>query len=157
MKKNIKVESLCTFRCNCNCIMCSVATKNNQDKTEESFKEVKRDIDIAAKLGANTFAFSGGEPTLREDLLQLVRYARKKIPNIEIQSNGRMYYYKNYCQKLIEAGVKNFVISLHSPYEDISDRIMGARGAYLQTITGIKNLKNLKQKVKINTVILKLN
>jgi len=157
-----KVESLCIFRCNCNCIMCSVANaikKNSRDKNEgiKPFEEVKKDIDIAVRAKANTFAFSGGEPTLRKDLIELVKYAKKKIPNIEIQSNGRLFYYKGYCEELIRAGVNIFVVSFYSPLEDVHDRIMGVKGAYRQTLQGLKNLEELKQTVKINIVILKLN
>ncbi len=159
-RKYGKVESLCIFRCNCNCIMCSVANAiNSRDKNGsiKSFEEVKNDIDIAARSEANIFAFSGGEPTLRKDLIELVKYAKKKIPNIEIQSNGRLFYYKRYCEELIQAGVNNFVVSFYSPLEDVHDRIMGVKGAYKQTLQGLKNLKELKQIVKVNIVILKLN
>jgi len=152
-----KVESLCTFKCNCRCIMCSVANSIDEQKNEKTFDEVKKDIDIAQRTGAHTFAFSGGEPTLRKDLLELVKYAKGKIANIEIQSNGRMYYYKDYCRELIKAGVNIFVVSFYSPFEDIHDQIMGVRGAYTQTLQGLKNLKELGPTVKINTVILKLN
>jgi len=152
-----KVESLCTFKCNCRCIMCSVANSIDEQKNEKTFDEVKKDIDIAQRTGAHTFAFSGGEPTLRKDLLELVKYSKGKIANIEIQSNGRMYYYKDYCRELIKAGVNIFVVSFYSPFEDIHDQIMGVRGAYTQTLQGLKNLKELGPTVKINTVILKLN
>jgi MoaA/NifB/PqqE/SkfB family radical SAM enzyme len=156
-RKYGKVESLCTFKCNCRCIMCSVANSIKNGKDAKPFEDVKKDIDIAVKAKAHTFAFSGGEPTLRKDLFQLVKYAKKKISNIEIQSNGRMYYYKDYCQKLIKAGVNIFVVSFYSPFENIHDQIMGAKGAYAQTLQGLKNLKELGQTVKINIVILKLN
>lgn len=156
-RKYGKVESLCIFKCNCRCIMCSVANSIKNGKDTKSFEDVKKDIDIAVEAKAHTFAFSGGEPTLRKDLFQLVEYAKKKIPNVEIQSNGRIYYYKDYCQKLIKAGVNVFVVSFYSPFENIHDQIMGVKGAYAQTLQGLKNLKELKQTVKINIVILKLN
>ncbi len=156
-RKYGKVESLCTFQCNCQCIMCSVANSIKEKKNTKSFEEVKKDIDIAIKTKAHHFAFSGGEPTLRKDLIQLVKYVRGKIPNIEIQSNGRMYYYENFCQELVKAGVNVFVVSVHSPFEDVHDKIMGVKGSYRQMLQGLKNLRKLGQTIKINTVILKLN
>jgi MoaA/NifB/PqqE/SkfB family radical SAM enzyme len=137
--------------------MCSVSGSIDDKKKIKTFKDVKKDIDIAAKAKARTFAFSGGEPTLRKDLLELASYAKKKIRNIEIQSNGRMYYYKDYCERLIEAGVNVFVVSFYSPFEDVHDRIMGVKGSYGQTLQGLKNLIGLGQTVKINIVILKFN
>lgn len=152
-----KVESLCTFQCNCRCIMCSVAGKTGDSKNTKTSEDVKKDIDIAVRAKARTFAFSGGEPTLRKDLFELVQYAKKKIRNVEIQSNGRIYYYKDYCKRLIKAGVNVFVVSFCSPFEDVHDQIMGVRGSYAQTLQGLKNLRALKQTIKVNIVLLKPN
>jgi len=156
-RKYGKVETLCTFKCNCRCIMCSVANSINGKEDIKTFEDVKKDINIAVKAGAHTFAFSGGDPTVRKDLFELVKYAKRKIPNIEIQSNGRMYYYKNYCQRLIEAGVNIFVISFHSHLPEVQDKIMAVKGSYDQTLRGLENLRELGQTVKINIVILKQN
>ncbi len=159
-----KVESLVIFRCNCKCIMCSTGLQIQRSigSTDyhaiRPFADVVKDIDKAKKMNARGFAFSGGEPNLRRDLPELVSYAKKKgLSHIEVQSNGRMYFYKEYCKKLIDSGVNNFVISFHSHIEEVADRIMGMPGTYKQAIQGIKNLNELGQKVKINIVLLKLN
>jgi MoaA/NifB/PqqE/SkfB family radical SAM enzyme len=153
-----KIETLSAFKCNCNCIMCSLANlmKNKMSK-ERPFKEIKKEIDYARKAGAEIFSFSGGEPTLRRDLIGLIKYAKKRIPKVEIQSNGRMFYYKNYCKKLIQAGVDIFTISIFSPFKEIHDKIVGVKCAYKETLKGLKNLKELDQEIRINIVILKLN
>lgn len=159
-----KVESLVIFKCNCKCLMCSTGLQiersiNSNDYCAfKPFKEVIKDIDKAKKMKAKGFAFSGGEPTLRKDLSELVAYAKSAgFPHIEVQSNGRMYFYKEYCQKLIDAGVNNFVISFHSHIEKIQDMIMGVPGSYKQAIQGMKNLCNLGQALKINIVLTKFN
>lgn len=157
-----KVESLTIFRCNCKCIFCSVGRQidyyiehGGGIKTTE---EVKEDIDLAVKVKARAFALSGGEPTLRPDIFELVRYAKKRgLPRVEVQSNGRMYYYRDFCEKMIKAGVDDFVVSFHSCKEDIHDKMMGVKGTFEQASCGIKNLKDLGQTVKINLVILKPN
>jgi sulfatase maturation enzyme AslB (radical SAM superfamily) len=121
-------------------------------------KEVMNDIDKAQKMNARGFAFSGGEPTLRGDLPQLVSYAKSKgLSHIEVQSNGRMYFYKKYCRELVDSGVNNFVISFPSHLEKIHDKIMGAKGTHRQALQGIKNLNALGQSIKINLVIIKDN
>jgi MoaA/NifB/PqqE/SkfB family radical SAM enzyme len=163
-KETGKLESLIIFRCNCKCIMCSVGLQINRSRGSvdyhaiRPFADVIADIKKAKKMNARGFAFSGGEPTLREDLPDLVKHAKKVgIGHIEVQSNGRRYVYKGYCQKLIDAGVNNFVISFHSHYPKIHDKMMGVEGTSKQVIQGIKNLNSLGQKVKINIVITKLN
>jgi len=163
-KETGKLESLVIFRCNCNCIMCSVGLQINRSRGNTDyhairpFSDVIKDIEKAKEMNARGFAFSGGEPTLREDLPELAKYAQKiGIEHIEVQSNGRRYVYKEYCQKLIDHGVNNFVISLHSHRSEVHDRMLGVKGAFEQATRGIKNLNDLGEKVKINIVITKLN
>jgi len=159
-----KVECLVIFRCNCRCIMCSIGSQidrsiGRKDYTSQMpFADIIKDIDRAKKMNARGVAFSGGEPNLRSDLPEIVKYAKSiGLKHIEVQSNGRVYYYKDYCQKLIDAGVTNFVISFHSHKEDVHDMIMGVPGTYRQMVAGIKNLNSLGKKAYINIVLTKLN
>lgn len=159
-----KVESLIIFRCNCRCIMCSTGLQIDRSIGSSDYHairpiaDVKKDIDRAKKMKATGFAFSGGEPTLRKDLAELAAYAKKVgLKHIEVQSNGRMYSYKEYCQKLIDAGVNHFVISFHSHIRETHDLIMGVPGTYDQALAGIKNLNDLGQPVKINVVLTRHN
>lgn len=163
-KDNKKVESLVIFKCNCRCLMCSVGVQINRSAGSDnsnivrSFESVKKDIDKAAELGASEFAFSGGEPTLRKDLADLVEYAGSKgFDKIEIQSNGRIYANRYYGEKMIKSGVNSFVVSFHSPKRDINDTIMGVPGAFDEQVAGIRNLNDLGQPVKVNVVITKFN
>ncbi|OGF25555.1 hypothetical protein A2331_01680 [Candidatus Falkowbacteria bacterium RIFOXYB2_FULL_34_18] len=159
-----KVECLIIFKCNCRCIMCSTGMQidrsiNSRDYCAvKPFEEVIKDIDRAKKMNARGVAFSGGEPNLRKDLILLIKYAKTiGLRHIEVQSNGRVYAYKKYCQRLVNGGVTHFVISLHSYIEEIHDKIMGAPGTFKQTTEGIRNLNSLGVKVNINIVLTKLN
>lgn len=163
-KKSGKVESLVIFRCNCRCIMCSTGLQIDRSQGQSDyhairpFEDIKKDIEKARDQNAFGFAFSGGEATLRADLPELVRYAREQgLEHIEVQSNGRIYANRCYAEKLINAGVNNFVVSLHSNNPEISDYIMGVPGAFDQTVQGIKNLNELGRAVKINIVLMKQN
>lgn len=159
-----KVESLIIFKCNCKCLMCSTGLQIQRSLGSADyhairpFADVKKDIDKAKRMNARGFAFSGGEPNLRRDLPELVAYAKQVgLAHIEVQSNGRIYAYKDYCRKLIDSGVNNFVVSFHSCRKEVADKIMGAPGTFDQAFRGIKNLNDLGQKVKINLVMLALN
>src|SRR3989339_1396970 len=159
-----KIECLIIFKCNCRCIMCSTGLQidrnigNNDYRSSMPFKEIVKDIDRAVKTNARGIAFSGGEPNLRRDLPLLIEYAKSAgLKHIEVQSNGRIYAYRDYCEKLIKSGVTNFVISFHSHLEAVHDKIMGVPGTYRQVVEGIKNLNDLGKKVYINIVLTKLN
>jgi MoaA/NifB/PqqE/SkfB family radical SAM enzyme len=119
---------------------------------------MKKDIRFAKAQNARVISFSGGEPTVRKELVELVRYASSLgFEIIEIQSNGRMFYYEGFAKDLIDAGTNVFVISLHANVAELHDRQMGVRGAFDQTVKGIKNLKKNGAYVLINIVINKLN
>ncbi len=158
-----KVETLMWMRCNCNCIFCSLGDKIRIARTDKGYctkptDQIMEDIDYAASINAQTFSFSGGEPTLRKDLPFLIRYAKSKgIERIQVQSNGRRFYYEKYCRLLAEAGANEFAISFHSPKEDIEDMMMGAKGSYRQALAGIRNIIKLDREVKVSIVITKLN
>lgn len=159
-----KVECLVIFKCNCRCIMCSTGLQidrslgSNDYRSHMPFADIIKDIDRAKKMNAKGVAFSGGEPNLRKDLPEIVKYAKSiGLGHIEVQSNGRIYYYKDYCQKLVDSGVTNFVISFHSHKEEVHDKIMGVPGTYKQVVAGIKNLNSLGKKVYLNIVLTKLN
>lgn len=157
-----KVETLMWFRCNCNCMFCSVGHKiavarKKKGYGSKSAEDIKKDIDYAASIGA-IFSFSGGEPTIRPDLPSLIEYAKsKEIKDIQVQSNGRRYFYEEYCKLLIDSGATEFAVSFHSPREEIQDKLMGVKGSYGQTLQGIKNLRKMNQQVKVTMVITKLN
>lgn len=101
---------------------------------------------------------TGGEPTIRPDILELVRYAKKTgFKTIQIQSNGRLFAYKSFCKDIIEAGATEFSPALHGHIAALHDYLTGAEGSFNQVVSGIKNLKSLGQLVITNTVITKSN
>ncbi len=158
-----KVESIVTLNCNCNCIFCSFGHKMAKARRERGYgykpkEEIKKDIDYAVSIGAPLYCLTGGEPTLRNDLPELVKYARDRgIGQIQVQSNGRRFFYRDYCRKMIDAGATEFAISIHSPREEVNDYLMGVKGAYRQAMQGIRNLRDMGQQVKISIVITRLN
>jgi MoaA/NifB/PqqE/SkfB family radical SAM enzyme len=165
LKEKIKkVESLMWFHCNNNCIFCSWGHKRNPSGSENyavaTTKEIMEDIDYAASIGAKLFSFSGGEPTIRRDLVELVKYAKKRnIKNIQIQTNGRMLVYKDQVKKLMEAGVNDFAVTILSRRESVHDKLTAAKGSFKQVMRGIKNINAARQNIRLrlNIVITKFN
>jgi MoaA/NifB/PqqE/SkfB family radical SAM enzyme len=102
--------------------------------------------------------FTGGEPTIRKDILDLVAFAKRSgYKNIQIQTNGRMFAYMDFCKKIVNAGATEFSPALHGHTAELHDYLTGCNGAFIQTVAGIKNLKKLDQLVLTNTVIVKSN
>jgi len=144
------------FECNNSCRFCVQAQKRKFGS--KTTVQIKKGLDAARKTGCKGVIFTGGEPTIREDILELVSYARKTGFNtIQIQTNGRMLAYMNFCKSLSDAGANEFSPALHGHTAPLHDFLTSSPGSFRQTIQGIKNIKKLGRRVVTNTVVTKPN
>ncbi|MEM3556116.1 MAG: radical SAM protein [Candidatus Micrarchaeia archaeon] len=142
-------------KCNQNCVFCTVALDNERELSNE---EVKRKIEFLSKAGADMITFTGGEPTLRKDLVELIKFAKqKKFKRIELQTNGVLLSDKKLARGVINAGVDDVLVSLHSHKKEVSEKLTNAPGSFKKTIQGIKNLIDAGGRVCISHVINSLN
>lgn len=144
------------FLCNNNCRFCVQAHKKKFGNRDTD--ELKRCLSDAAREGYESVVFTGGEVTIRLDVIDLVRYAKASgFKVIQIQTNGRRFSDMAFCQECIAAGVNQFNPALHGHNPEIHDYLTRSDGAFMQTVRGIRNLKKLNQMVMTNTVITKTN
>ncbi|MCK4539533.1 radical SAM protein [Candidatus Parcubacteria bacterium] len=144
------------FFCNNICKFCVQGDKRKKFGNKD-IEQIKENI-IQAKKTCNGVVFTGGEPTIRKDIIEIISFAKKSgFKVIQIQTNGRMFVYKSFCKELISAGVTEFSPALHGHTPSLHDYLTGAKGSFDQTVGGIKNLKDLNQLVITNTVITKSN
>ncbi len=144
------------FLCNNNCIFCVQAHKKKYGN--RSTDEIKADLEKSKDNGCKGIIFTGGEVTIRKDLLELVRYAKGLgFKSIQLQTNARMLSYMGLCKSLVDAGVTEFSPALHGHNAKLHDSLTRARGSFAQTVKAIQNLKKLNQLVITNTVVVKQN
>ena len=153
---NRRLDLKIGFSCNNNCIFCAQAHKRHLgDRTTE---ELKKDLLSALEDNCNEVVFTGGEPTIRKDIFELVSFARDIGYNlIQIQTNGRMLSYKNVVENLIKAGATEFSPALHGHTAEIHEAQTRVKRSWEQTVEGIKNLRELDQYIVSNSVITKFN
>lgn len=150
-----RVDIKVGFLCNNNCRFCVQAHKRHFGN--KTTAQIKRDLDESRKR-CNSVVFTGGEPTVRKDIFKLVSYARDLgYKTIQIQTNGRMLAYNDFCRKIIHAGATEFSPALHGHIPELHDFLTRGKGSFLQAVQGIKNLKELRQNVITNTVVTKPN
>jgi len=144
------------FGCNNNCLFCAQGHKKKfGDKTTAALKGY---LSQAAQEGYKAVVFTGGEPTIRPDILELVAFAKALgFTSIQMQSNGRRFADLDFCKAMIAAGANEFSPALHGANARIHDFLTRSPGAFAQTTRGIRNLKKLGQTVFTNTVITKTN
>lgn len=148
-----RVDIKVGFYCNNRCAFC-VQGRKRETLPAKSRREVEASLREALAAGKREAVFTGGEPTLHPDFLALVAFARKiGFKEIQIQSNGRLFAYPDFCLKMIQAGATQFGPSLHGATAKEHDFLTRAEGSFAQTVQGIKNLKKLNQYVLTNSVI----
>jgi len=151
-----RVDIKTGFVCNNNCRFCVQAHK--KPLGNRSTEDIKKDLDAAIKTGCDSVVFTGGEVTIREDLVQLVAYAKKlKFQTIQIQTNARALSYMKFCQQLIEAGANEFGPAIHGHTAKLHDFLTQSPGSFEQSTQAVKNLKLLNQRIIINTVVVEPN
>jgi len=154
-----------TDRCNSRCIHCRVDSetikKEGELSTEEIFGLIDNVVDSwdypDKKFVIN---FTGGEPLLREDVFDILRYAKEKaIPKghmIAFASNGYLVN-DEVAAKLADSGVGLIFISLDSTNPQINDLIRGSKGAYKKQIAAIQSCKKARIIVIISCTVMKQN
>jgi len=150
-----RMDLAVTYRCNNDCAHCYNARERNfpELSTEQWFKI----LDQLWALGVPHIVFTGGEATLRNDLPELIHHAESNGQITGLNTNARRLSDEKYLQKLVDAGLDHVQITVESCDEQIHDEMMRAKGAFKQTIAGLKNALASKLYVMTNTTMLRTN
>ncbi len=141
------------WNCNLRCLHCYAAGQTHADEKELSTEEWKKILDKLKLIGIPQVTFTGGEPTLRKDLVELIDYAKWFVTRLN--TNG-IKLSRDYCDALRKASLDNLQITFYSSQRDIHNKLVGADGFDL-TLEGIKNSLYLNMSVSINTPLCTLN
>ena len=150
-----RMDLAVTYRCNNDCPHCYNARLRTYP--ELGTEDWKRIIDQLWALNIPHLIFTGGEPTLREDLVELIQYAEDKGQITGLNTNGRRLSDPDYCQRLVDAGLDHIQITVESHDPKTHDQMVSSKGAWNQTISGVQNALNSPLFVMTNTTMLKNN
>lgn len=106
-----------TSDCNLHCVHCRQAKKIRKG-TDLAFDEICRIIDDADKMGVFRLTFSGGEPLLREDIIEILLYAlRSSVGRVFLSTNGLLLNRPNLHLLMHYRKRLTFKLSLDGPPE----------------------------------------
>ena len=112
----------------------------------------------AASSHHDAVHLSGGEPTMRKDLFEIISFSREQgIKEIVLQTNGVLLENEGLVHRLSDSGITCALVSMHSHNEEVYDKVTGTVGDFNRAISGIKNLLENGIDVKISMVINSLN
>jgi MoaA/NifB/PqqE/SkfB family radical SAM enzyme len=151
-----RVDVKLSFSCNNRCRFCVQGDKRHRfaDRTTREAKALLRE----ARRRADELVFTGGEPSIRPDFLELVAEARRLgFRVVQLQTNGQMLAYPAFARGCREAGVTEVSPALHGHVAPLHEFLTGRTGSFEHTVRGIENARAEGLPVITNTVVTKPN
>ncbi len=153
-KKPVVVWNV-TRRCNLKCVHCYAHAKDEAFPDELSNAEGRAVLDDLARFGAPVVLFSGGEPLMRPDLIELAAYAVEKGMRAVISTNGTLIT-PGVARELKTIGLSYVGISLDG-MQEVNDRFRGVKGAFARALEGIAACQEAGIKVGLRFTMNRLN
>lgn len=141
-----------TKDCNFRCFFCHREGQHFNARLELTPAEIERLVRIASRLGIKKVKLTGGEPTVRDDILEIVRRIKPYVADLSMTTNGSRL--KELSKPLAEAGLDRVNVSLHSLRPEVYKRITGVD--MLDTVLeGIDEAVKYLSPVKLNMTVMK--
>ncbi len=151
----LRMDLALTFNCQNDCVHCYAGGPHaTPELTTEQWKKV---IDKLNEISVFILTFTGGEPTLRKDLPELLLYAQNKGMVTGLITNGRNLKDKAYVDLLEKSGLDFLQVTLESHKPLVHDLMTSAKGSWKETVEGIRNAVQSKIYVSTNTTLSKHN
>jgi radical SAM protein with 4Fe4S-binding SPASM domain len=145
-----------TRKCDLKCPHCYINATTKQLKNELTTEEAKALIDQICEVSRPLLILSGGEPLLREDVFELIRYGANKGLKMGLGSNGGLVDART-AKRLKEAGIETVSISLDSHIPQQHDEFRGVKGSWEKAVRAIKALRKEEVLVQVNTTVTQQN
>lgn len=118
-----------TYRCTARCGMCNYWALEHHPERELSLSQIQRGLDRVFAYGCRLVNFTGGEPTLRHDLDDIIAHASGLGMWTSMVTNGSLLT-RDRVRALREAGLDNLLVSLDSASPAVHDDQRGIEGAF---------------------------
>ncbi len=149
MKALLKVG----YGCNDHCTFCHTLDIR---EIQGSDAEVRAKIRRAKELGHTMVVLSGGEPTIRPELMAWAEYAASLDLDFGLVTNGRLLAYPDVIEELLGHRLRYVYLSLHGGSRRVHDLLVRAR-AFDETYGALKNLSGTGVDLHVNCVVTRRN
>ncbi len=152
-------EIALTYRCNLSCRFCYAGCKctKKPDSREMTTEQVRRVLEIIRRdAEVPSVSWTGGEPTLRDDLVELTRHATGLGMRVNLITNGTNIT-SELAKSLKDAGLRSAQVSLEGPNAEVHDSLTQVSGAFDRTLDGIAILRKVGIHVHTNTTVNRVN
>lgn len=153
----IYADFLLTPRCNLKCSFCSAsATKNTNKIKELSIEKIEKIFDEFDELELLRVGLEGGEPFLRDDIIDIMKIADNHDFDYFINTNGT-FIDKNMAIDIGNTKVSKICVSIDGPNSKTHDLCRGVKGTFEKAVQAIKYLQEENVSVDAIFTLSKLN
>jgi radical SAM protein with 4Fe4S-binding SPASM domain len=145
-----------TRKCNLKCRHCRADSCDDEYRDELTFQDAKKLIDDIASFAKPVLILTGGEPLLRQDIWDIVSYARERGLTPALGTNATLID-DDTAKRIYESSIRKISVSLDFPTKEEHDSFRGIEGAYEAAIRGITAARKAGLDVQINTCVTKKN
>lgn len=148
-----------THRCNLNCVHCYcnlAASDKVAARKELNYEEICDIIDQVVEEGCLWLLFTGGEPFIRKDFIDIYTYAKKKGLIITLFTNGTLITPEiaNYLKEWPPFSVE---ITLYGITKETYESVTRRRGSFDRCMEGVHLLLEKKIPLKLKTMVMTIN
>ena len=141
------------WHCNQKCLHCYAAGQPEAEVQELTTAEWEKVIDKCRQANIPQLTFTGGEPTMRSDLVELVEYSKWFVTRLN--TNG-VNMTEELCRALYDASLDSAQFTIYSSNEATHNTLVGAQN-YDKTIAGLNNALKAGLNISVNTPLCSLN
>ena len=143
-----------TYACNNDCEFCECASLRRI--SDPDIKQIAQKIALAAEQKFGTVIFTGGEPTLRKDLPNMIALARRLGLRSGLVTNGRALRFRDYAERLVREGLSTVQLSLHGDCAAVHDKLTRSN-SFFESMDALRVLHDLKLELSVNCVLTRPN
>ncbi len=152
---DLNVGKKCNERCSFCYYLKEIESGDTRDLTTSDIMGI---LKVGRKWGKTRVDFTGGEPTIRKDLPQLIEFARSVgYETCCIITNGSVTATPKKLKEFIDAGLNDILVSLHAYDADSHDYLVKAKNAHSKVLQTLENAVNFGLKPRVNHVVNNLN
>lgn len=146
-----------TQACALACVHCRASAQPKRDPRELTTEEGFRLINGIREMGNPILVVTGGDPLMRRDVYDLIRYASGKGLRVSLSPSATALLTREHLQRAKDAGVVRIHLSLDGSTPEIQDAFRQVRGSFDRTMHGIRAAQEIGLSLQIGTTVTKRN
>ena len=146
-----------TRACALACRHCRAKAIPHRNPHELATKEAYALIDQIAEIRPPVFVLTGGDPLMRPDLAEIVRYAAERGLRVAISPSGTGRLTARALAELSAAGCRRLSLSIDGPDAETHDAFRGVQGTFARTLRAAEEAVEIGIELQINTTIARHN